>query len=113
VRAVIRHLDRPDDPPDREDFGISVRALVGPADGEGEESFDFFVCTPRWLERERAEKGFLWPRHHLILWEWDFAVVSRAIGDLCAHHEGATWSELAEKLSRYGYWEFEDYRELG
>jgi immunity protein 8 of polymorphic toxin system len=42
---------------------------------------------------------------------WDYAVVSRAIHDLCSQHEGSMWSEVAEKIARYGYWEFEDYRE--
>src|SRR4051812_16866472 len=30
-------------------FHVSLRALVGPADGEGEESFEFDVCSPAWL----------------------------------------------------------------
>jgi Immunity protein 8 len=109
MRATVRHLQRPEDPPDREDFGISIRAILGPADGGGEESFDFFVCSPPWLARYRPGKGFLWPLGHLIVWTWDYQLVSRAIHDLCVHNEGATWDEVAGRIARYGQWEFEDY----
>jgi hypothetical protein len=37
-------------------------------------------------------------------------MVRRALEDRCARAEGATWDEVAGVLSRYGEWEFEDYR---
>jgi hypothetical protein len=36
-------------PNEADNFGFVLRAMVGPMDGEGEESFDITVCTPRWL----------------------------------------------------------------
>ena len=41
---------------------------------------------------------------------WDWEVVERAINDLCVRTEGDDWNQVATKLSRFGFWEFEDYR---
>jgi Immunity protein 8 len=46
----------------------------------------------------------------LLLSRWDYDLVVRAISDLCLHTKGETWEEVATSLSRYGHWEFEDYR---
>jgi hypothetical protein len=46
-----------------------------------------------------------------LLDRWSAELVERAIADLCRHTEGETWQEVAQKLSRYARWEFEDYRE--
>jgi hypothetical protein len=91
-------------------FGILVQAIVGPSDGEGEESFDFVVCSSRWFDAQGYDKGFAWPRHHLFLERWDYAIVERAITDVVERAEGADWNSVAEKIARYGHWEFEDYR---
>ncbi len=41
----------------------------------------------------------------------DERALQRAIRDLCLRNEGSDWPDVATKLSRYAYWEFEDYRE--
>jgi hypothetical protein len=117
VRAELRRLHSPDadplsafTPDDPEFFGLLLQAFIGPQGGAGEESFEFTVCTPRWFGRQPFEKGFAWPRAHLFVNRWDYAVVERAIRDLCAHSEGADWDAVAGRLARYGGWEFEDYR---
>jgi Immunity protein 8 len=97
-------------PDDVGSFCVSVRALVGPLDGEGEESFDFTVCTPTWLESQEFDKGFWWGRHFLLVKRWDAATVEHAIRDVCVRAEGPDWTAVAERIARYGYWEFEDYR---
>ena len=80
-------------PDDRENFGVSVRAFIGPKDGPGEEMFDSSSA----------------PRAGWLLTRWDFGVLDRALRDLAAHTRGETWEEVATKLSRWGRWEFEDY----
>jgi hypothetical protein len=71
MRAVVRRFHSPDAdldryvPDDREDVGLLVQMLVGPAEKPGEESFDVVVCTPRWLDRWVREDGPLIGRHHL------------------------------------------------
>jgi hypothetical protein len=101
-----------EEPEDRDVFGILVTTYVGAAGEPGADLFEFRVCTPRWLAANVAlPKSFAFLRHHLVVAQWDQALVERAIGDLCAHTERADWKEIALKLSRYGQWEFEDYVE--
>lgn len=93
-------------------FGFTARMVVGPLNSSGGESFDVWVCTPEWLAVEcQRQGGILDARHHVVvdfgsfdqraLREWLQARVERA--------EGPTWPELANRLSRLGHWEFEDY----
>lgn len=119
VRAQLRYLHSPDlpdlehgAPADPEDFCILVQAMVGPRGEEGEESFDFLVCTPRWLSAQAPPEGFLFGRHYLFLWRYDYKLLRRVIEDLCARAEGPDWGAVAARLARYGLWEFEDYVEL-
>jgi hypothetical protein len=121
MHAALRSLESPDlapdsldsyNPPLPDDFGILLLALVGPADGDGEEAFYVTVCSPTWLSRatltENA-KGYEFVRHRLVVARWDPDLFRRAVGDLCSHTVGADWSEVANKLSRFFAWEFEDY----
>jgi hypothetical protein len=97
-------------PSDPDRFGVRVRAMVGPQGSPGEESFDLTVCTFAWLAEETTlEKGFAFLRHVLVVRSWDADLIKRAIADRCRRTEGETWNEVAAKLGRYGYWEFEDY----
>lgn len=116
MRAKLRRLHSPDAEPlsefapeDPEVFGVLVQALVGPSDGEGEESFDIVVCTARWFDTRPFEKGFAWPRHHLFLNRWDYSTAERAINDVVSRAEGPDWRSIAGQIGRYGGWEFEDY----
>ena len=56
MQAVLKGLHSPDIadvehclPYEEDNFGFLLQAMVGPMDGEGEESFDIIVCTPKWL----------------------------------------------------------------
>lgn len=119
VRGELKALDvagedgdlRSFDPADHEYFVVHVTAIVGPAGQEGEELFQFTICSPRWFADQPLQKGFAFQRHTLFLERWDPGLVERAIQDLCRRTEGNTWNEVALKLSQYGHWEFEDYRE--
>lgn len=97
-------------PGDSECFELMVSAFMGPSNGGGEEIFDFRVCTAIWLEQNPPPKGFEFLRRTILLTRWDYQVLARALSDLCLHTEGNDWPEVATRLSRYGYWEFEDYR---
>lgn len=95
--------------PDPQDDAFSLRMLVGPADGPGEESFDVLVCTPAWLARTVAEQGPIVGRHRLIVDHLDLQAAERFLSAQVERLDGATWPELAAKVARLGYWEFEDY----
>ena len=96
-------------PQDPERFCVSVRAMVGPETGEGEESFDISVCTPKWLEYVCQRDGFVIGRHYLMVNDYNVPHLKKLIVQLIEKCEGSSWREAAEKVGRIGYWEFEDY----
>lgn len=119
MRAVLRGFysaDLPDrdltawHPEDGECFSIGVTAFVGPDGVGGEEMFDFTVCTAQWLVEHPPPKNFAFLRSTIVMGRWDYETLHRALADLCFHTEGSGWPQIAAKLTRYGRWEFEDYR---
>lgn len=116
MHAELKYLHSPDAlnlqnyvPDDPECFQVLLQAIVGPHKGEGEESFDFLVCTPRWLEKELLDKGFVFGRHRLIVGRYDYNLLWQTISDLCTSVKGADWEAIGNKLSSFGHWEFENY----
>ena len=117
MRAAIKHISTIDggdaskyQPAAADTFSVTLRLLIGPEDAVGEESFDMIVCSPSWLETELARDGFVVGRHRLIVRRYDFRLVQQVIAKLISRCSGETWSEIAEKISRLAYWEFEDYQ---
>jgi hypothetical protein len=96
----------PDDP---DCFSLHLRVIVGPKDQLGEESFDVEVCTPNWFLHKYGRQNVIIGRHFLIVFEYNFERIRRTIIDFCENCTGDTWEEVALKVSRLGYWEFEDY----
>jgi len=93
-------------------FSWRVRLIAGPSDGPGEESFDLVVCTPEWLAHATRQQGRIFDgRHHVVvnLDSFDRNAVEAWITKRVTSASGEDWSEVGEKLSRLGYWEFEDY----
>jgi hypothetical protein len=119
MRAAIRRFHSPDvddleswSPPDPLCFGFLLQVLIGPEAGEGEESFDFIVCSPGWLAQRYSSEAVVFGRHHLLLpFGYDFGRVRKAIVKLVSGVSGESWRDIALKLARYGRWEFEDYAE--
>ena len=97
-------------PDEEDDFGFYVQATIGPENEEGGDVFGFQVCTPKWLANEYGKESVILARHIIIVFEYDFYAVRKKISDLCNKTLGNDWAEIAPKLARYGYWEFEDYK---
>jgi hypothetical protein len=98
-------------PPDPDIFRVSMCLVAGPQGEQGEETFDFQVCSPRWLEQDLREGEVVLLRHKLIMKSFDFTKVRRFVERYVRGIEGKDWEEVANKLARLGHWEFEDYRE--
>ncbi|PXX54029.1 immunity protein 8 of polymorphic toxin system [Nocardia tenerifensis] len=114
MRAVIRHLLTDTDPAafapdDPEKFVFLVQMLAGPSDGPGEESFQFEVCTPGWLLERTRREGPVNGRHQVIVEHFNWSALEIYFQRLVTRCWGSDWNEVATKLGRYGYWEFEDY----
>jgi hypothetical protein len=92
-------------------FSLHLRLLIGPDPGAGEESFDITVCNAEWLAERASAEGIIDPRHHLVVDSFDWPTLSQYLLRRISACSGASWEEIAEKLARFAYWEFEDYRE--
>lgn len=114
MKAELKRLHSPDVkclethvPARPECFGIFVQAMVGLVGQEGEESFDFTLCTPSWFAS--LESATVMGQYHLIVQKYDYAVVDAFVRDFCAKCEGETWDEVARRVGALGRWEFADY----
>jgi len=96
-------------PEQPDNFGFWVRAMVGPENEEGSESFDIQICTPEWLKSKHSEDEILFGRHMLIVFDYDLDRIKQKISKYCDGCSGEKWQEVGGKVSRIGYWEFEDY----
>ena len=96
-------------PEDPENFCLGVDATIGPAEGEGGEIFSFEVCSPRWLELNRTHDA-TFIRNILIVNIYDQSAIKNALDKLVDGVSGQSWSEIANTLARYMFWEYEDYQ---
>lgn len=120
MRAELKRIHSPDvhdlekfRPAERDDFGVLLQLMVSPENGEGEESFDVTLCTPRWLLQNHRESDIVFGLHHLIVFEYNYRAIFSRLKRTVEGVEADTWAEVAAKLSRIGRWEFENYREAG
>jgi hypothetical protein len=97
-------------PLDTQNFSAVVRVMVGPRDGDGEESFDINVCSPEWLKERVELDGFALGLHRLFIESYDPARIRKLITKFVEKYSGESWQELGLKLSRIAYWEFQDHR---
>ena len=117
MRAALKRLHSPDVddlehymPMDPAEFGFLVQMMVGPEDDRSEESFDFVVCSPKWLQHRLREEPLM-GRHYLFIREYNYHRLVDFLRAYCRNCVAATWPEVASKLGRLGKWEFEDYSE--
>jgi Immunity protein 8 len=97
-------------PKDSENFCVCVRAMIGPVDQEGEESFDVQVCTPQALAEELNLRGYSFIRRRLIVRFWAPDLIREAIQRRVSTITADSWTELAYKLTEFADWEFENYQ---
>ncbi len=120
MKARLKRLHSPDvadlrdfRPADPDVFSILVQAMIGPdSDEDSSESFDIVVCTPRWLDQRLNDSDELFDgRHYLFCKRFSYDAVWKYIDQKCRTCAGPDWPSVAAQLSRFGKWEFEDYRE--
>jgi hypothetical protein len=95
--------------PSGENWSLGIRLVAGPAGEPGEESFDLTVCTGAWLAAKARDAGVFDARHHLVVARYDWPMVDAYLRRRVSSCPGSSWSDVAEKLSRLGFWEFEDF----
>lgn len=114
MRAELRQLltVEHEDPsvvrPDDEAFCISLRAMIGPMGSEGEESFDFDVCSPAWFHVALKADPVVSGRFMLVAESFDLRRIEQYVRKRVAQATGPDWPTIAGKLARWSRWEFED-----
>lgn len=97
-------------PVERDNFMFLLQFLIGPKGGNGYESFDVIVCTPRWLlENQKAEDVVL-DFHHLVVFKYDYNKIHEKAKEFVSSFRGESWDEVTNQLRKFWRWEFEDYR---
>lgn len=100
-------------PIDVENFYISVQAMIGSDDSDGEDTFGFVACTPKWVQENLDRESYLFLSHALIIERYSYDAIWNSISALCDSIEADDWTSVAEQLNRYGQWEFDNYKEYG
>jgi hypothetical protein len=116
MQAELKSLNLDPEPAtlagDPASFVTTARLLVGPEGGPGEETYELTICTPEWLaEACRKAGGIYDPRHHLVVSgaAFDERRLRRWLATRMEETQADTWSEVAERVGHFAYWDFEDY----
>ncbi|WP_059366795.1 Imm8 family immunity protein [Rodentibacter caecimuris] len=89
-------------------FCINVLLCIGPDDNtDSINYFDLKVCTLDWLYLYQKKTSVL--RHVMIVDRYDFKQIISYINEIITQCYGDSWEDIANKLSRYFFWEYEDY----
>ena len=96
--------------PKDEAFCITVTAEIGAVGKPGADNFNFDVCSPQWLEAALETDEVISGRGKLLMTGFRLATLEAYVIKRVRQAEGPDWASVAEKLSRWSHWEFEDYR---
>jgi hypothetical protein len=119
MKAIIKNIDLGSNvgfeeysPDEATCFGVWIFLTAGPDDAEGGHLFDILVCTPDWLKKVYLSQqgGAVWGRHMLIVFRYDPEQIKNEISKYLEQCEGKDFWEMAQKIARIGFWEFEDYK---
>ncbi len=80
MQVELRYLHTPDvvddlsvyAPQENDNFSILIEMVVGPKGKDGEEVFDFILCTPKWLMNKHGKEDIIWGRHYIIVFEYNY-----------------------------------------
>ncbi len=118
MKPILKYIMSPDvredlekfQPPEKDNFNIYVMMLVECDTIEGNEMFDFFWCTPKWLMNNIEESGLIWGRQYVIVANYNYDFLVKKIEAYFSTIEEDTWHAMTEKVSRIAHSEFEDYK---
>jgi hypothetical protein len=116
MRPVLRSALSPDvedldefSPPVDQPWSVFVQLLIGPSEGQGEESFGLTICSGAWLDRRAEASGPQLGRHCLVMSAFEWRTARVFVEDYLTRCLGDSWQDVASRVSRLGSWEFEDY----
>ena len=89
-----------------DDFAFVLQLFVGIEGEKGEECFDIFVCTPKWIEHNYAKQTIISGLHTTIVQEYSFEKLKDALDEIFSI-EDATWQYIDNCIGYYGRSEME------
>lgn len=120
MNAELKRVHSPDiynlksyQPECSDSFCFLLQAMIGPAGEDGEESFDVEVCTPKWIESNLEINDVIIGVHYLIVREYSYKKLIHSIEKFLLSCSGPSWGEVAKKVSKLGFWEFEAHKDVG
>ncbi|WP_298297530.1 Imm8 family immunity protein [uncultured Litoreibacter sp.] len=104
---------------DPRDFCVIVDLQIADKEMDGGDLFSLTVCSLKWFDNnvihppvQHASHDHrtcsVFGRHHLFVDQFDEAEIEKTVRELICSIRGDDWSDVAQKLSRYFRWEFED-----
>lgn len=81
---------------------------IGEAGDESKDLFQVVVATPEGL-RAGAGDGVIADRATIVVSEYSWIQVQRAVEQIVERCEAPTWEEAVLRLQRFFRWEYEDY----
>ena len=116
MKAVLKHVGTPScdftpktyQPIDYQSTAILLDLEIGELNKDGADYFQLFVCTPEWLCKNHWQPEII--RHMLIVRKYNYDEIVKTINEYIDKCSDENWEEIANKLSRYFAWEFEDYQ---
>lgn len=91
-------------------FCVPIQAFFGLDGDVATDSFSFLFCNGDYLKRKVEENGFIVGRLMIVVDQLSREIIEKALISIAEQIEGTDWTDVANKLNRYGQWEFEDYR---
>lgn len=94
--------------PENNLFCLNILLNIGPDDNTGAgDYFDLKVNSLDWFKYYQCKPSIL--RYTMIVERYDFKIIKNYIEKIINECDGDSWEEIAKKLSRYFFWEYEDY----
>ena len=95
-------------PTDPQEVCFLLELDIGLLGNHRSDVFSLVVATPKGLTAKQ-KRPVLVERATVVVSEYSWPFVIRAIEDIVRRCEGRNWNESVLKLQRYFRWEYEDY----
>jgi hypothetical protein len=106
IKFPIEYLNLPESEEEK-DFFVSITLAIGPENEEGADLFYFYVVSPARLVKILSGKSFVLGKDKIILEKFDQNLVEREITKILEQCSRNTWSETAQALNRFLFWEYD------
>lgn len=96
-------------PNEPDNCSVLVEVNIGIKGQDASDIFSFVVITPKAMSHLEPP-DYRWGRGWLIMEYFSWSAVESAIDKLCSSTTGVSWNQIAEELSKWLFWEFENYK---